>query len=60
LDLCTASEIFHFLKLYVVFFFITDDKEKESSDAKSQEMEETILKRSKLFRKGRHHGKKRD
>ncbi|XP_028410247.1 uncharacterized protein LOC114532846 [Dendronephthya gigantea] len=38
---------------------INDDKEKETSDVKSpgQEMEETILKRSKVLRKLRHHKK---
>ncbi|CAB4020212.1 Hypothetical predicted protein [Paramuricea clavata] len=41
---------------------INDDKERDNSAGKSsnQEMEETILKRSKIFRKHRHHKKNWD
>ena len=43
-------------------FFATDDKDKESSDTKlqTQDMEETILKRAKIFQKHRHLKKKSD
>ena len=43
-------------------FFVTDDKDKESSDTKlqTQDMEETILKRAKIFHKHRHLKKKSD
>ena len=49
-----------FRSLTQLVFLNADDKEKESSDAKPQEMEETILKRSKVFRKRRHHKKNWD
>ncbi|XP_028397217.1 uncharacterized protein LOC114521026 [Dendronephthya gigantea] len=50
---------FAIISIFARFLFVCNDKEKEANDVKSpgQEMEETILKRSKVLRKLRHHKK---